>query len=280
VKTRLRPLFIVMLAGLMLVTPFAALAAPADPAPAAASCSTYYTVRAGDTLTKIAARYHTDVWALARANGITNLNRIHVGQVLCIPGGSTPPACPITYVVAKGDTLVKIANRFHVSVSGLRAANQIEDINRIYVGQHLRIPCNPPPPTPPTPPPPSSAPWTAKFYNNEDLSGSPVLTRRDAAINFNWGFGSPAPASVMADHFSVQWSRSASFSGGTYRFYARSDDGVRLWVDGANQIDEWREQAVTGFYRDVVLNPGAHTIVVEYFERTGMAEIHVWWEKR
>jgi len=53
-----------------------------------------------------------------------------------------------------------------------------------------------------------------------------------------------------------------------------------LWVDGANQIDEWREQAVTGFYRDVVLNPGAHTIVVEYFERTGMAEIHVWWEKR
>ena len=276
-KTQLRLLFMIILAGFMLVTPLAALAAPADVAPAAVSC-TYYTVRAGDTLTKIAARYHTDVWAIARANGITNLNRIHIGQVLCIPVSSTPPACPTTYVVQRGDTLLKIANRFHVSVLALRAANQIDDINRIYVGQRLRIPCNPP--TPPTPPPPSGAPWTAKFYNNEDLSGAPVLTRRDAGINFNWGYGSPAPASVMADHFSAQWSRSASFSGGTYRFYARSDDGVRLWVDGVNQIDEWREQAITGFYKDVVLNQGSHTIVVEYFERTGLAEIYVWWEKR
>lgn len=277
-KTSLRPWLLIVLASLMLVAPLTALAAPADPAQATASSCTYYTVRAGDTLTKIAARYHTDVWAIARANGITNLNRIHIGQVLCIPVSSTPPTCPIIYVVQRGDTLVKIANRFHVSVLGLRTANQIENINRIYVGQRLHIPCNPP--APPPAPPPSAAPWTAKFYNNEELSGAPVVTRRDAGINFNWGFGSPAPASVMADHFSAQWSRSATFSGGTYRFYARSDDGVRLWVDGGNQIDEWREQAIAGFYKDVVLNAGSHSIVVEYFDRTGLAEIHVWWEKR
>ncbi|MBK9096382.1 MAG: LysM peptidoglycan-binding domain-containing protein [Anaerolineae bacterium] len=276
-KKSMQLLLIVVLTSLLLVTPLAALAAPTDGAPAAASC-TYYTVRAGDTLTKIAARYHTDVWTIARANGITNLNRIHIGQVLCIPAASTPPACPISYVVQRGDTLTKIASRFRVSVLALRSANQIGDINRIYVGQRLRIPCNPPPP--PTPPPPSSAAWTAKFYNNEDLSGAPVLTRRDTGINFNWGYGSPAPSSVQADHFSAQWSRSAAFSGGTYRFYARSDDGVRLWVDGVNQIDEWREQAIAGFYKDVVLNQGSHTVVVEYFERTGLAEIHVWWEKR
>ncbi len=270
-----RWLFMLVLTSVLLATPLTALAAPITGAPAAISC-TYYTVRAGDTLTKIAARFRTDVWSIARANGITNLNRIRIGQVLCIPV-STPPACPTSYIVQRGDTLTKIANRFGVSVLALASANQIGNINRIYVGQRLRIPCNPPPP--PTPPPSGGA-WTAKFYNNEDLGGAPALIRHDAGINFNWGFGSPAPSSVQADHFSAQWSRSASFSGGLYRFYSRSDDGIRLWVDGVSQIDEWREQAITGFYKDVVLNQGSHTIVVEYFERAGLAEIHVWWEKR
>ena len=245
-KKSMQLLLIVVLTSLLLVTPLAALAAPTDGAPAAASC-TYYTVRAGDTLTKIAARYHTDVWTIARANGITNLNRIHIGQVLCIPAASTPPACPISYVVQRGDTLTKIASRFRVSVLALRSANQIDDINRIYVGQRLRIPCNPPPP--PTPPPPSSAAWTAKFYNNEDLSGAPVLTAELTAV----------VRLVVALLTAVT---------------------LRLWVDRVNQIDEWREQAIAGFYKDVVLNQGSHTVVVEYFERTGLAEIHVWWEKR
>ncbi len=94
-------------------------------------------------LTKIAARYHTDVWAIARANGITNLNRIHIGQVLCIPVSSTPPACPTTYVVQRGDTLLKIANRFHVSVLALRAANQIDDIDFIIFQLNTANPCGP-----------------------------------------------------------------------------------------------------------------------------------------
>ncbi len=259
-----------LLVGVLLATPAAALATPADQAPAAAACS-YYTVRAGDTLTRIAARYRVSVATLARVNGIVNINRIYIGQVLCIPT-TPPPACPIEYVVQRGDNLTRIAARFGVSLTALANANHIATGSVIYPGQRLRVPC-------PSLPPPVSTPWTGKYYNNEDLSGSPALTRRDAGISFDWGFGSPAP-SVFADHFSAQWSRSASFTGGVYRFYARSDDGVRLYVDGALQIDEWREQAITGFYRDVVLNSGTHSIVVEYFERTGLAQIYVWWEKR
>jgi len=52
-----------------------------------------YTVRRGDTLTWIAARYGVSVWSLARANGIRNINRIYVGQRLTIPG-CYPPAPP------------------------------------------------------------------------------------------------------------------------------------------------------------------------------------------
>lgn len=57
-----------------------------------------YTVRAGDTLGSIAARYGVSTAALAAANGIANPNRIYIGMKLKIPGGSsggaTGPAQP------------------------------------------------------------------------------------------------------------------------------------------------------------------------------------------
>jgi LysM repeat protein len=45
-----------------------------------------YRVQYGDTLSSIAARYATDAWSIARANGMGNLNWIYAGQVVQIPG--------------------------------------------------------------------------------------------------------------------------------------------------------------------------------------------------
>jgi hypothetical protein len=39
--------------------------------------------------------------------------------------------------------------------------------------------------------------WQAQYWNNQDLSGSPALTRQDANINFDWGTGSPDAASEV-----------------------------------------------------------------------------------
>jgi len=65
------------------------------PPPQPPPTCTYYTVRPGDSLGKIALAYGTTVSALQRANGIHNPNLIYVGMVLCIPGGTTrPPAFP------------------------------------------------------------------------------------------------------------------------------------------------------------------------------------------
>jgi nucleoid-associated protein YgaU len=44
-----------------------------------------YVVHCGDTLSRIAYRYGTSVWAIANANGIRNINYIYVGQRLFIP---------------------------------------------------------------------------------------------------------------------------------------------------------------------------------------------------
>ena len=53
--------------------------------PGAARTHTIYMVRWGDTLYAIARRFGVSAWAIAEANGITNLNRIYAGQRLAIP---------------------------------------------------------------------------------------------------------------------------------------------------------------------------------------------------
>jgi len=58
--------------------------------PAAASIT--YTVRRGDTLSRIARQFGTTVGALAQLNGIANPSAIYVGQVLRIPGGGAAPS--------------------------------------------------------------------------------------------------------------------------------------------------------------------------------------------
>jgi LysM repeat protein len=52
----------------------------------------------------------------------------------------TPTTKPSSYIVAVGDTLIKIANRFGVTQSALMTANKITNANSIQVGQKLVIP--------------------------------------------------------------------------------------------------------------------------------------------
>ena len=78
-------------------------------------------------------------------------------------------------------------------------------------------------------PPPSSA-WRAEYYNNMNLGGQPVVVRDETAVNYNWGYGTPAPQ-VPVDNFSARWTTNLSLAPGRYRFAATSDDGVHVHND-------------------------------------------------
>lgn len=112
--------------------------------------------------------------------------------------------------------------------------------------------------------------WKGEYFNNQSLSGGPVVTRNDTDIRFNWISGSPDPA-IPADHFSVRWTRTFYLDAGTWRFTTTTDDGVRLWVDGALVIDRWIDQGVTSYAVDVPLAAGNHAVQMEYFENGGNA---------
>lgn len=120
--------------------------------------------------------------------------------------------------------------------------------------------------------------WEATFYANTSLSGAPVLIRTDQRIDFDWGGGAPA-AGVQADNFSVRWSRSEWFDSGTYRFWARADDGFRLWVGDMLIVDAWHDQQGGWLTRDIFISAGVYQMRAEYYEHTGGALVTMSWER-
>lgn len=109
------------------------------------ACGAVHIVRYGETLFSIGRWYGVSPWAIARANGLVNPNRIYAGQRLVIPGygcyGWYRPCYSCRgYIVRYGDTLTSIAWRFGVDVWTLAQVNGIYNLNYIYAGQYLRIP--------------------------------------------------------------------------------------------------------------------------------------------
>lgn len=137
------------------------------PVRAQGPCGPVYTVAEGDTLFSIARRCGLTVGQILAANpGITNPNRILVGQRLFLPTGgpiiTPPPGATDLYVVQQGDTLFSIAQRFGTTVGVLLALNPgIGDPSRILVGQVLVVPGPGFPPL--TPAPPSGFPSATLF---------------------------------------------------------------------------------------------------------------------
>jgi hypothetical protein len=119
--------------------------------------------------------------------------------------------------------------------------------------------------------------WRGEYFANRWLSSSPALVREDAHVDFDWGSGSPAPA-IPQDDFSARWTRTVQLQAGLYRFVATSDDGIRLYVDGRLVLDRWWDHPAQTYISYLRLTAGEHPIVVEYYEHTGRAVVHVSWE--
>lgn len=120
----------------------------------------YYTVKSGDTLSKIASNHKVTVDHIVKENKLKDANKIYVGQKLIIQRGTqaNKPANPskpnkpstskpsqttenktIYYTVKSGDTLGKIANQYNTTANKIAKDNNIKDANKIYVGQKLAI---------------------------------------------------------------------------------------------------------------------------------------------
>lgn len=119
----------------------------------------------------------------------------------------------------------------------------------------------------------------ADYFNNVTVTGTPVLTRTEA-IDFDWGTGAPGTG-VTVDNFSARWSGKLIVPAtGTYRFQTESDDGVRLWVNGVQLINNWTDHApTTDTSAGINLTAGTQVdIVAEFYERGGGALMRLRWQ--
>jgi PKD repeat protein len=123
--------------------------------------------------------------------------------------------------------------------------------------------------------------WKLEIWNNKGFVGPTVEQRYDAAgaggFTFNWGSGRPSNC-VGNDNYAVRFSRKAYFAtSGSYSFSARTDDGVRLFVDGTNVIDDWRDMPPTDHTATVSLSAGWHDLRMDYYENAGGAVATLSW---
>jgi LysM repeat protein len=123
------------------------------------------------------------------------------------------------------------------------------------------------------------AAWKGEFFNNTNLSGSPMVTKNYQAINFNWGLKAPVYG-ITADYFSARFTGDAYFSEGRYRFVSTMDDGMRFYLDDRLIMDQWGLGSARTFVSEVLVSEGNHRIRVEYFENTGDAVCKVHWQKK
>jgi hypothetical protein len=107
-----------------------------------------------------------------------------------------------------------------------------------------------------------------EYFYNQNLTGTRV-TRIDPTIDFDWGQGSPI-AGIAADTFSVRWTGEIipRYSE-IYTFYATSDDGVRLWVNGQRIVNGWSARLRTTDVGTIALKAGnSYVIQLEFFDAT------------
>lgn len=119
-----------------------------------ASGITLIRVHPGDTLSEIAARYHTSVAHLVAINHLPgNGDLIYAGQTLKVPSGqhdkhsghhqhhtSAGHVVVTWHTVVEGDTVDGLAARFHVTRKRIATRNHLPKSLVIVIGQRLAIP--------------------------------------------------------------------------------------------------------------------------------------------
>jgi len=122
------------------------------------------------------------------------------------------------------------------------------------------------------------------YFNSADrIFNEPIdTTRIDKIIEFFWNSSSPIPGRISPDNFLVRWTGLVQpAKPGDHTFHVRSDDGIRLYLDGELIIDDWTNHAPTTNSEDYIFESNKPIpIVLEYFEAIGGAQVQLMWSSK
>ncbi|HSX00546.1 MAG TPA: PA14 domain-containing protein, partial [Patescibacteria group bacterium] len=124
----------------------------------------------------------------------------------------------------------------------------------------------------------SRAGLVGQYWNNMTMTGTPLVTRIDQAIDFDWGIGSPSSGIIPNDSYSASWAGYfVAPAADTYYFGGSNDDNMNVTVNGQSAYTNagcwpgscFGTTAVTLTAGQVV------PISVSYVENTGSAYAHL-----
>ena len=117
-----------------------------------------------------------------------------------------------------------------------------------------------------------------EYFNGKNFE-TPVATRDDAQVSFNWGTAAPL-AGVSADGFSVRWSGTLTTgASSSIRLQLASDDGHRLILGGQTVFDNFDDSPHTNTSGPIAVQPNtAYPIEVQVRDNGGAASIDLRWD--
>lgn len=100
---------------------------------------------------------------------------------------------------------------------------------------------------------------------------------RDTAIDYSPSNGEVTDLGFKeADRFSMRWSGQVRIDvAGAYTFRLETDDGQRLWIDGALRLDAWDDAPHDQTTAPVELDVGWHDLVLDLTDNTGPQDIRL-----
>ncbi len=117
--------------------------------------------------------------------------------------------------------------------------------------------------------------WVSYYYNNTDLSGTPVhsqvINGDGRSLSFDYGYNSPAKR-VNKDNYSASFATAQHIKAGEYLINTTIDDGFRLYIDEKLVIDKWGKndsaESVNAIKINDLKSSDLHKIRIEYKEHT------------
>ena len=118
----------------------------------------------------------------------------------------------------------------------------------------------------------------AEYFSNMSLEGSPVMSRVDAAVDFNWGDSGVSPQ--LLSKYSVRWTGVlVPPESGDYLLGFTGEDGFRVWLDDALVVEDWTlHRPANTATRQMHLEKGrAYSLKIEYFQNIRISEARLIW---
>lgn len=118
-----------------------------------------------------------------------------------------------------------------------------------------------------------------EYFPNKDLSGKPQITRTDSTVDFDWK-GEELFSGFPKENFSVRWTGTLGPvpESGEYHLSVRMDDGVRLFLDGKQILNDWGPHSEVAEMAKVKLQKGrTYSLRLEYLQLGADDSCHFEW---